>query len=1398
MDKELLKSFNNLSTALQYLADTLQQNSERTEASGSSIADALKDMNMGEQFKAIDENLKKVVEAQDKIVESQKTLDESVKKLQADNATFQKEQIDIQKKTSDIVEKISAQQDDDSKKIESTAQMVKGQGQSQGASYLANPNQKKTITDGVKIILLIAGGILAIGLAFKIIGQVNFLSVLALSISLPLIAIATEKISQMDIDSKALENNLLALLGFTIAAVVASHILSRTAKVTPEQGVTVLLIGAAFAALSLSLNKLTQNIKDISLKSLVMMPLVLVTASFAIMLSSYILSKVSTITTNQAITVVLISAAFTLLSYNLDKLTKNIIGVSMKGLLLMPLVLVAASFAIALSSYILSAVRPVGFLQILTTIGIAAAFAVLSFGLVSISQAVGKINPRNVLLMPLVLVAVSLSIMLSSAILSGVTPISFDKFMTSVGIAIVFIPISFALPFIAKAVSKVDIAKAMIMPVILVALATAIMASSHILIFTAPIDGGLLWNIVLQSLTLGIIGITMGATIWVLDKLGFASKAGFQKLFYGALAIVAIAGTIATTSHILAAGNYSIAPSLSWTLLSAASILVYGILIGVVGSIIKLAGAGNVATAMLAGTLAILAIAGTIALTSQILAMGDYTKFPSFSWLMITTGTILAYALMMGALGAIILATGGIAAGVLALGAVAVLGVAATIMGVDKILSSGDYTRLPSLQYSMSTVLLIGGFSAVMIATGLLIIPIMIGAYAVKKVAESIVEVDNILSQGQYGVFPSKDYAASVSLLLGGFSAMMVFAGSLYPLIWLGSKSISLVSEAIRDSSKILSEGVYTGGPTEQWAKGVSLAIGAFSQVYETLVGGGIMGFLFGGGGSSPEKMKDAIVTITEGILTAANAFSMSPGVFENAPPVSWAEGVGKAVNAFAPVYATLVNKGLVGLLFGGGGSSPEKMAKAIESITYGIIASAKIFSENKTSFENPPPEAWAKGVGESIKAFAPVFEYMNGGSWFTSSSKRLLDMVSGIVFVSSAIVASAEQFERANVQYTNYPSEDWAKGVGAAINGFSPVMKWVADNSSWFSADADDLKETIISMAESISATSTALDGGKYDLTIPDTFGKSMYSLFESYMKIYELISPMSGFFTGLENKIKSALNISSPTPESVAHNIVAISETLSSGKWDLAIPDNFGTNMYSLFDAYVKIYDAISPMANIFDGLLRSSSITPESVAQNIAHISRKLSEGNYTNSIPDGYMSSVYQNIKDFLKISELLEGVNNEEELFSFNLTATSGIAKLASDYDKLAQSVQSLSTAISTIDIDKIAALKSFTANVVLLSLMDPNQFEEMMEKLEEKSQILGDVFSQLSETSNEMTQTNVRRPMPVEEENTEMQDVVSIMNRMDKKLAQLVSYSGNLSSYVNELRTSGESVTLRK
>jgi len=739
MDQKLLDALNNISLAMEQLVDALNSKEE----SKSSVADALKSEDFITKIKSIDEGVKNLQKDTKEILKNQKTI------------------IDLQQSTS-------------------------GSGVP-AVDTAGDPKKKEMIKDGLSIILLIAVGVLAIGLAFKIIGDVNFASVIALSISLPLIAIAFEKIAKIE-------------------------------DLTPAKMFSVFLVVVAMAA--------------------------------SIAISSFILSTVQPVGILQLITIVLIGAAFGAMAFGIGKLVRDIAPLGPLAALaapILPLVLIAASFAIAKSSVILQETQLVGLGQLFTVILIAAAFSVISFG-------IGKM-------------------------ISGI--------------------------------KDADLATVLLLPLVLVALSYAIVWSSNILKDVNVMEPMTLLNIILFTGTLAISSFIFGLLIFGLDKLNI----NLGKAIVGGLSTIAIAGAIMASSLIISEGKYDKYPSFDWAIGVGLSLGVFSLVVAGLGSI---AASGLGALAIVAGALSAIAVAGTIALSSHILNEGVYDKYPSLDW-------------------------------------------------------------------SMGVGLSLGAFGLGALALGVAIVS------------------------------------------TGGLGALAIAAG-------LGA--VLMISESIKQSAEILSGGKYEGGPTKDWAEGISIALGAFSPIYKMLMANGILE-LFGGGGVGPDDFSKAIETVSGGIVQSSKIFAGANAEFKNGPPKEWAEGVSLAIGAFAPVYEVLAkNSGWFK-----SGVSPEDMSMAIDTITLGIIQSAKTFGENEAVFDpnKAPSVEWSEGVSKAIGAFAPIFDIINNSTFAGAAVNTL---VRGISSMASSIVNVSDKLAKGNYEFTI--PDSFLTNIAKNIKEYVGLLEWL------------------------------------------------------------------------------------------------------------------------------------------------------------------------------------------------------------------------------------------------------------------------------------------------------------------------------------------------------------------
>ena len=237
------------------------------------------------------------------------------------------------------------------------------------------------------------------------------------------------------------------------------------------------------------------------------------------------------------------------MSINIDRIAKGVRNITPNDMIKMPLVLFTMSLAITLSSQILRGIHPISIGQGLTAILIAGTFAVLGYSIEKISKGIKNVTPADMIKMPLVLIAMAFSITVASQIMRLISPISFAQALTAIAISATLAIMSLSLPALAYAAKLTSVKDVFLMTAILPLMALAIMLSSYPLSATADIPAGKLLSITLQAIALGVMGVVLGGSAYVLSKIGL------QSILEGSIALIALAGVMMTSSLILSLGK---------------------------------------------------------------------------------------------------------------------------------------------------------------------------------------------------------------------------------------------------------------------------------------------------------------------------------------------------------------------------------------------------------------------------------------------------------------------------------------------------------------------------------------------------------------------------------------------------------------------------------------------------------------------------------------------------------------------------------------------------------------------------------------------------------------------------------------------------------------------------
>jgi len=880
MDKDLLSALDNLSEALLLLAENLDKES----TGASPVSDALKFSDIGKELEMISEGIKMIKEDTQKILDNQDTI-----------IKLQKEQ-----KSKDV--KIFEESGDSS--------------------------TKKMITDGVLVIGLIAGAVLAIGLAFSIIGTVDIGSVIALSISIGILSYTFIQISKSGLKPESALSSGLVMLAMAGSITLSSFIFNKIQKITPEQGISAILIAGIFTVLSFGLGSYVKSFKDIDPSvalfagktSLLLMPLLF--ASMA--LSSIFLSGIKSFTIEQGISAILIGAVFTALSFGLGSYVKSfkdidpsvalVAGVA--SLVLFPLLFAS----MALSSPFLSGIKSFSLEQGISAILIGAVFTALSFGLGSYVKSFQGMDPKvalvagvaSLVLFPLLFASMALS----STFLSEIdTSFSFGQGLSAILIAGIFTVLSFGLGKFISAFKGVTPGTAIIAGILSIiifpALIKAIAISSP---FLSEIDTSFSFGQGLSAIIIAGVFLVLSFMIKpIINNLKDIKVSDFLK---ASIVIIGLSTLIMISSRILSLGDYQDGsyPSLSWILGVGTTFLVFGLSIVVLGKIAS-TGAGAVLMAIGAGVVLILAV--VIVATSQILSKGKYDKnFPDSEWAIGVATTIGIMGAAAIGVGLLMILTGGVGIFAMGIGIVTILSLAGTIYLLSNTLAKGKYDKnFPDSEWAIGVATTIGIMGAAAIGVGLLMIltggvgifAMGIGIVTILSLAGTIYLLSNTLAKGNYIKYPSRDW------IDGTITTFEKFLNLSKKLSIFSSFSVLVnISKKILEVDKIFSEGKFEKYPSKEWVDGTYSSILNFSKLSEKIdltlaqFRGGLSILAF----SYLIKEVDEIIrggtyinfpdqNWTNGVITSIKSFDeLSKNVKE--PDENWIKGIKKTIKSFS------------------------------------------------------------------------------------------------------------------------------------------------------------------------------------------------------------------------------------------------------------------------------------------------------------------------------------------------------------------------------------------------------------------------------------------------------------------------------------------------------------------
>jgi len=1352
MDKQLLKALDNLSIGLEQLVEALNNKGESKTDTGATLQSG----DFGKSLEQISVEIQSIKTDTQEILKNQQTIIGLFKQKRDEKKTDEME----------------------------------------GAG---DPKKESQMKKGLATILLIAVAVLAIGMAFKLVGKVNILSVLALGIGIMLVAFAFEKVSKikgptggaMTIKEAVIISAIMVIA--SLAITVSSWILSKIKPITIPQILTAASIALLFTLVAPAICKLisamttSQEVEFRGMKvktsamsfgtviqASIMLPMLMVAMSIGIMLSSKILSQVTPISIPKALTAILIGVMFAIVAKGIAGLITSLttsqegsgggfgfktqsigLGKLLPMILLLPFVMFMIAKGITWSSQTLNQIKPIGFGQAITAILIAGMFAVVSMGIAKLINSLENTNPVAILLLPVAMVAIALAIALSAKIFAKFKG-SFDVLGYGTIFKILLLGasisiIAFLMAMATNKLGKLSIKEVLLLPLFLTTMSMALALSAFI--FAKPI-----FKKAFESLTYGMIfkilllGFAMGVvTVIVAFASKFLGQLSLKQVILLPLLFTLMSLAIAVSAFIIAKFKSSfdklsiglIFKLLLYGIVTAIVFVAYAFATKIIGKLLKPVDA-------LKGGLVIIILAAVIMVSSLILNVGKYKNYPSLKWAIGVAASLAGFAVGALALGSAVF---GPQALVFLAGLAAILVTSAVITGTSMILNAGKYEKYPKLGWTVAVAATLGAFALGAIALGLNVINpfFWVGLPMILTVAETIVDVAKILGKGKYnanfgqwamGVVAL--YAAFVPIILilgavGVAAAITGLFGGPNPFET-GREMLKSVAYSIVDVSKILAKGKYTGGPTEEWARGVAIALGAFAPVYQMLVANSVMS-LFGGGGVGPDDFAKAIKTVSGGIISAAWYFSKNKAAFVNGPPEAWAKGVGLAIGAFAPVYKMLVD-----FPFSGG----SKMKRAIILIAEGVIAAADVFSKNKAKFEEGkyPSQKWGKGVGASLKAFAPVFEALAGRSWYESGEGVIKNMRYGIVTIAKALVSAGKAFATVKPEaWKSHPTSEWAKGVSKSVVGFMDLFDTIEERgytTTSFAMNSQILKFGVKAMADvaRILWTNKKFFTVKLDPNFIKNISKNLLGFATLALALDKMLvsektvtSTNSGFFgvgsSKTTTKVRERKDLS--LPRDIAIQMTSVAAILYHNRklFSSSIASNvkaWGTSIIGSSGAILSYAKTVIVLEKLNGGRLFGFGLFGYDIitdyAYKLVRVANIIQSGKkaFETKVDPFFMRKVGQNLIDFTFVVKKIAEIEGKGSTFMGRLGSafesaigtdpisqtTRKMMTLAKGYDAMATALLKLGKALKLLKMKNLTELGSVTKGLTT-GKFDPNE-----------------------------------------------------------------------------------------
>ena len=384
--------------------------------------------------------------------------------------------------------------------------------------------------------------------------------------------------------------------------------------------------------------------------------------------------------------------------------------------------MVGMSFAVAMSSWILQLVMPVSMAQVGTAFFIGLAMVGLAYGYAQVVKALagvkekrtGKVNSGDIFSMVggalISMVGMAVAVTMSSWILQMVMPVSMAQVGTAFFIGLAMVGMAYGYAQVVKALARVKEKRtgrvnskdlfSMVGGALLsmVGMAAAVTVSSWIMQMIVPVSMAQLGT----AFAIGIVMIGAAYAYSLIAKSTKRLKIKDVLMATATIPLIAIGLTAAAWIFTFLPDTFK-APPLEWTLKAGAALVVFGLtFVAMVKTVAKLP-----LKDILMGVVGMAAVAVGILAVAWIFSIlpDTFTEVP-MGWVLGSVVALIGFGVVVGVIGAIIMATGGTGLAAIALGVVGMIIIAAGILAVAWILSYVPAGKLAEVAKGLTDALL--------------------------------------------------------------------------------------------------------------------------------------------------------------------------------------------------------------------------------------------------------------------------------------------------------------------------------------------------------------------------------------------------------------------------------------------------------------------------------------------------------------------------------------------------------------------------------------------------------------------------------------------------------------------------------------------------------------------